>query len=220
MMHASHWSGRVHGRSILRSLSLFFELGRGMSPIDPSSRRLLNQSTQQSVSNSTCSTLRQDPVLPITSVLYSPMVVSASALSYDSPTLPTEGSTPAASNRSVYLIDKCCRPRLLLWSPCALSCVERLLQCIQGQIAPYGVLLIHVLDPLLQESVTVNMLSPASRDQALAICARGRWTRRWALPYTATAPRILWADERDQGFGWLVEVRLGERSWRFCAGSR
>ena len=37
----------------------------------------------------------------MTSVLYSPMIVSASALSYESPTLPTDGSMPASASRSV-----------------------------------------------------------------------------------------------------------------------
>ncbi len=35
-------------------------------------------------------------------------MVSAKALSYESPTLPTEGSMPASASRSVYLIDTYC----------------------------------------------------------------------------------------------------------------
>src|SRR5437868_5363476 len=50
----------------------------------------------------------------MTSVLKSPMTVSASALSYESPRLPTEGSMPASKSRSVYRIETYCTPR----SPC------------------------------------------------------------------------------------------------------
>jgi hypothetical protein len=37
----------------------------------------------------------------ITSALYSPLMVSARALSYESPTLPRDGSMPASARRSV-----------------------------------------------------------------------------------------------------------------------
>ena len=37
----------------------------------------------------------------MTSVLNRPMMVSASALSYESPTLPTDDSIPASAKRSV-----------------------------------------------------------------------------------------------------------------------
>lgn len=39
-----------------------------------------------------------------TSALYSPLIVSASALSYESPTLPADGCTPESTKRSVYRI--------------------------------------------------------------------------------------------------------------------
>jgi len=41
----------------------------------------------------------------MTSVFYRPITLSARALSYESPTLPTEGSIPASLNRSLYRID-------------------------------------------------------------------------------------------------------------------
>jgi hypothetical protein len=47
------------------------------------------------------------------SVLNNPITVSASALSYESPALPTEGSMPASAKRSVYRIDRYCTPRSL-----------------------------------------------------------------------------------------------------------
>jgi len=53
----------------------------GTSPIGPSSRRILNQSTQSSVANSTASSDRHGPRRRITSVLYSPITDSARALS-------------------------------------------------------------------------------------------------------------------------------------------
>jgi hypothetical protein len=49
----------------------------------------------------------------MTSVLNNPITDSANALSYESPTLPTEGSMPASANRSVYRIDRYCPPRSL-----------------------------------------------------------------------------------------------------------
>ena len=64
-------------------------------------RRLLNQSTHSRVANSTASRLRHGPRVRITSVLYSPMMDSARALSYESPTLPTDCSMPASAKRSV-----------------------------------------------------------------------------------------------------------------------
>ena len=56
-------------------------LAGGTCPIGPKSRRWLNQSTQSRVANSTASRLRQGPRLRITSVLKSPITVSARALS-------------------------------------------------------------------------------------------------------------------------------------------
>src|SRR5512144_2203201 len=76
-----------------------------MLPIGSSSRRLLNQSTHSSVAYSTASNDRHGPRRWMTSVLNRPITVSASALSYESPTLPTEGSMPASASRSLYLIE-------------------------------------------------------------------------------------------------------------------
>ena len=45
--------------------------------------------------------------------LNNPITLSASALSYESPVLPTDGSMPASANRSVYWIDRYCTPRSL-----------------------------------------------------------------------------------------------------------
>jgi hypothetical protein len=42
----------------------------------------------------------------MTSALNSPLIVSAKALSYESPTLPTDGEILASANRSVHLIDR------------------------------------------------------------------------------------------------------------------
>jgi hypothetical protein len=52
--------------------------------------------------------LRQGPRRRTTSVLNRPLIVSASALSWLSPTLPTDGSRPASASRSVYRIDRYC----------------------------------------------------------------------------------------------------------------
>ena len=60
-------------------------------------RRLLYQSTQVSVAISTSSMVRQGPRFRITSVLHNPLMVSAKALSYESPTLPTDGVMPTLS---------------------------------------------------------------------------------------------------------------------------
>ena len=49
--------------------------------------------------------LRHSALGPISSALYSPMVVSAIALSYESPTLPTDVSMPASASLSVYRIE-------------------------------------------------------------------------------------------------------------------
>jgi hypothetical protein len=53
---------------------------------------LLNQSTQRSVAISTADTLGQDRCRQITSALQRPLIVSAKALSWLSPTLPTDGT--------------------------------------------------------------------------------------------------------------------------------
>src|ERR671911_1136274 len=82
-----------------------------MFPIGSSRRRWLNQSTHARVANSTASKLRHGPQRWITSALSGALIVSARALSYESPTLPTEGSMPASASRSVYLIET-------YWTPC------------------------------------------------------------------------------------------------------
>jgi len=78
-----------------------------------SRRRVLNQSTHSRVAHSTASKLRQGPRRWMTSALQRPLIVSAKALSWLSPTLPAEGSMPASASRSVYLIDRYCDPRSL-----------------------------------------------------------------------------------------------------------
>jgi len=52
------------------------------------------------VAYSTLSTVRHGPRCLITSVLYRPLIVSASALSNESPTVPTEARIPASARRS------------------------------------------------------------------------------------------------------------------------
>ena len=49
----------------------------------------------------------------MTSVLNSPMTESASALSYESPRLPTDGSIQAAASRSASRVERYCTPRSL-----------------------------------------------------------------------------------------------------------
>lgn len=84
-----------------------------MSLIDYSNRRLLNQSTHSRVAYSTASIFRHGPRGHMTSVLNRPLIVSASTLSYESPTLPTEDSIPASASRYVYRIDRYRLPRSL-----------------------------------------------------------------------------------------------------------
>jgi hypothetical protein len=76
-----------------------------------SRRRVLNQSTHARVANSTASNERHGLRRWITSVLNRPMIVSARALSYASPTLPTVGSIPASARRSVSRMLTYCDPR-------------------------------------------------------------------------------------------------------------
>ena len=66
---------------------------------------MLNQSTHSRVASSMASKLRHGPRRWITSALNKPLTVSARALSYESLTLPTDGSMPASASRSVYLIE-------------------------------------------------------------------------------------------------------------------
>ena len=55
---------------------------------------------------STWSRSRQGPLLRISSVLYNPITDSARALSYESPTDPTDGEILVSTRRSVYRIDR------------------------------------------------------------------------------------------------------------------
>lgn len=63
------------------------------------------------------STFLQDPtkarslLIGVQTMKSRPITVSASALSYESPTLPTDGSMPAWARRSVYLIETYCTLR-------------------------------------------------------------------------------------------------------------
>jgi hypothetical protein len=72
----------------------------GRWPIGSKSRRWLNQSTHSKVAYSTWSRPLHGP-RRISSVLYSPMIVSARALSNESPREPTEQTAPASARRSV-----------------------------------------------------------------------------------------------------------------------
>ena len=58
------------------------------------------------VANSTSSRVRYGPWSRMTSALKSPKIVSARALSYESPLLPTEDSIAAAASRFVYRIER------------------------------------------------------------------------------------------------------------------
>ena len=63
-------------------------------------RRVLNQSTHSRVAYSTVSKLRQSPRRWMTSALNRPLIVSARALSWEAPTLPTDGAILASASRS------------------------------------------------------------------------------------------------------------------------
>mgnify|MGYP001669847432 FL=1 len=82
-----------------------------MSPQYWQRRRWLYQSAQSAVANSTSSTLRQGLHGLISSVLQSPLIVSAKALSQHDPTAPTEAAIPVSVNRSDKVIDAYCTPR-------------------------------------------------------------------------------------------------------------
>lgn len=85
----------------------------GMFPMGSGSRRLLNRSTHSRIAHSTSSKLRHGLRGWMTSALNNLLIVSARALSWLSPTLPTEGSMPASANCSVYLTDGYWLPRSL-----------------------------------------------------------------------------------------------------------
>ena len=70
---------------------LLLVFGRGRYPSGSSRRCVLNQATHSRVDYSTSSRPRQGPAWRMSSVLNNPITDSASALSYESPRLPTEG---------------------------------------------------------------------------------------------------------------------------------
>src|SRR5688500_3472534 len=78
-------------------------------PIGPSRRLWLNQCTQSSMASSIYSRLRHD-LRWITLALYSLLIVLARALSYVSPTLPTDDSIRASACRSPWQILTYCVP--------------------------------------------------------------------------------------------------------------
>src|SRR5512133_1070725 len=82
-----------------------------MSPQYSYRRRWLNQSVYSAVAYSRWATVRHGPRRLISSVLYRPLIVSASALSNESPVVPTEAAIPASARRSVYRMDVYCEPR-------------------------------------------------------------------------------------------------------------
>ena len=93
------WRWFLSSGGILSSRLLVLE---GWEPVQlPCSRSWLYQSTHCSVANSTCSIVFQGPCWLISSVLYSPIVDSATALSYPSPMDPIEASAPASTSRWV-----------------------------------------------------------------------------------------------------------------------
>ncbi len=59
---------------------------------------------------------RHGPRCRAISAFYSPMIVSVSALSYESPTLTTDGSTPASASRSEWRVARYWRPRSVWWT--------------------------------------------------------------------------------------------------------
>ncbi len=73
-----------------RNVAERFEQAAAVEPRDPLQRRELDVLEPL-----------HGPRRRITSVLYNPITVSASALSYESPELPTDGSMPASASRSV-----------------------------------------------------------------------------------------------------------------------
>src|SRR5262249_50803656 len=79
------------------------------------------------------------------------MIDSASALSYESPALPTEGSMPAWASRSVYRLDRALHPAVTVMDERlragARAIVECLLQRMEGQIAPPGTRHTPAYDP-------------------------------------------------------------------------
>ena len=54
-----------------------------------------------------------------------PIVLLASALPYESPTLPTDGSIPDSANRSVYFTARYCEPRSITRQSIAQKSADR-----------------------------------------------------------------------------------------------
>lgn len=71
-----------------------------IEPVDPVQRRELDGFE-----------MTPRPIRRMTSVLNSPITVSAKALSYELPTRPTEGLMPMSASRSLYRIDRYWTPR-------------------------------------------------------------------------------------------------------------
>src|SRR5260370_29881425 len=86
----------------------------GRPPVRRITRRVLYQPAHSQVAASTRAGVSHGPRWPVTSVLYRPMTDSASALSYESPTLPTDGAMPAAASPAPYRLDRYSLPASLL----------------------------------------------------------------------------------------------------------
>jgi hypothetical protein len=85
-------------------------------------RAVLYQLAHSLVAASTWAGVSHGPRWPVTSVLYSPMMLSASALSYESPAVPTDGAIPAAASSAPYRMDRYSLPASEWWiSPATLT---------------------------------------------------------------------------------------------------
>ena len=73
----------------------------GIRPHEPCRRWLFHHATHAAVARSTSAAVRHGPRRRINSALYKPLIVSARALSYESPLAPTELAMPASSSRVV-----------------------------------------------------------------------------------------------------------------------
>lgn len=93
----------------------------------------------------------------ITSVLNRPIMVSAKALSCESPTLSTEGSIPASASHSILQIDKH-RLLRLLWLLGGVSSVQRLREGVQ-----------HSRSVLSERALRQQIMAQASVSMAKAV---------------------------------------------------
>ena len=73
----------------------------GIRPQEPCRRWLFHHATHSAVALSTSAAVRHGPRRRISSALYKPLIVSARALSYESPLEPTELAMPASASRAV-----------------------------------------------------------------------------------------------------------------------